>query len=248
MSFKNKVVIVTGASSGIGAATAVEFSSQGAKVIMVGRNETKLTKVASKCSHPLVLLADMAKDEDVKRIVDQTIKKFGQIDIVVNNAGLSRNGGLLEDNIMEAYDTIMNVNVRGLVYLTSLAAPYLAKTKGNVVNISSAAAFFTPPIAGAISYYISKAAVCHFGACAAAELAPYGIRVNTVSPGPVKTDLFENCNIDIKYKDFEKLVALGRVSEPKEIADVILFLASDKAKGITGSDFLADNGMVIKRG
>lgn len=103
-------------------------------------------------------------------------------------------------------------------------------------------------VAGAISYYVSKAAVCHFSACAAAELAPHGIRVNTVSPGPVKTDFFENCGIDIKYEDFEKMVSLRRVSEPEEIADLVLYLASDKARGITGSNFLADNGMVIKRG
>lgn len=131
MGFKNKVVIVTGASSGIGAATAVAFSNHGAKVVMVGRNEVKLTKVASKCSHPLIILADVSKDEDVKRIISETIKNFGQIDVLVNNAGLSRNGGLLESKeLMKAYDTIMNINVRSLVYLTSLAAPYLAKTKG----------------------------------------------------------------------------------------------------------------------
>ncbi|XP_023941448.1 3-oxoacyl-[acyl-carrier-protein] reductase FabG-like [Bicyclus anynana] len=247
MSFKNKVAIVTGASSGIGAAIAVAFSLQGAKVVMVGRNEAKLTKVAAKSFKPHVILADVTKDADVKRIVDETIKKFGQIDILVNNAGLSRNGGLIENDIMPAYDTIMNVNVRAVVNLTSVASQHLAKTKGNVVNISSAAALFTPVVAGAISYYISKAAINNFGACAAAELAPHGIRVNTVSPGPVKTDIFENSGIDIKYEDLEKVVALGRVSEPEEIADVVLFLASDKAKGITGSNFLADNGMVIKR-
>ncbi|XP_023953302.1 uncharacterized oxidoreductase SSP0419-like [Bicyclus anynana] len=215
MSFENKIAIVTGASSGIGAATAVAFSLQGAKVVMVGRNEAKLTKVAAKCSKPLVILADVTKDADVKRIVDETIKKFGQIDILVNNAGLLRNGGLIENDIMPAYDAIMNVNVRGVVNLTSLASQHLAKTKGNVVNISSAAAFLTPMVPGSLSYYISKAAINHFGACAAAELAPHGIRVNTVSSGPVKTDLFENSGIDVKYEDFEKVVALGRVSEPE---------------------------------
>ncbi|CAH2240052.1 3-oxoacyl-[acyl-carrier-protein] reductase FabG-like [Pararge aegeria] len=250
MSLKNKVVIITGASSGIGAATAVAFSAQGANVAMVGRNEAKLTKVATQCSKPLVLAADMAKDDDVKRIVEQTINKFGKIDILINNAGKTGRSKLLDNSIdmIKAYDAIMNVNVRGLVYITSLAAPYLAKTKGNIVNISSTVAFFAPAEAGAINYYISKAAVHHFGACAAAKLAPHGIRVNTVSPGPVKTDLFENSGRNANYETLAKLVSLGRVSEPEEIADVILFLASDKAKGITGSDFLADNGMLIKRG
>ncbi|XP_034836379.1 3-oxoacyl-[acyl-carrier-protein] reductase FabG-like [Maniola hyperantus] len=248
MGFKNKVVIVTGASSGIGAAIAVAFSSQGAKVVIVGRNEVKLGKVHDQCSSDtLAILADVAKDEDVRRIVELTIKKFGQIDILVNNAGLGRVASLHDSNIMEAYDTIMNVNVRGLIHLTSLAAPHLAKTKGNIVNISSVSALMTPSIPGMINYYVSKAAVSHFGRCAAAELAPLGIRVNTVSPGPVKTDFLDNADMNFSWDKASKQTCLNRVSEPEEIADLVLFVASDKARGITGSDFLSDDGILIKR-
>ncbi|XP_034835617.1 meso-2,3-butanediol dehydrogenase-like [Maniola hyperantus] len=248
MGFKNKVVIVTGASSGIGASVAIAFSAAGAKVVMVGRNETKLKKVAAQCNKPLVIIADVTKDDDVKRIMDETIKKFGQLDILINNAGLSRVGNIMEaDNMMKSYDIIMNTNVRGLVHITSLAAPHLAKTKGNIVNISSVAALITPTFKGTTNYYISKAAVNHFGACAAAELAVDGIRVNTISPGPVRTDFITNAKLDADYEVIKTKNVLNRISEPEEIADLVLFVASDKAKGITGSNFLSDNGMLVKR-
>ncbi|XP_023941427.1 3-oxoacyl-[acyl-carrier-protein] reductase FabG-like [Bicyclus anynana] len=247
MGFKNKVVIVTGASSGIGAAIAIAFNNQGAKVVMVGRNEAKLNKVAAKCCKPLVLIADVAKDDDVKKIIEQTIKKFGQIDILVNNAGLARNAPILDDKLMQAYDTIMNVNVRGLVHMTSRAAPHLAKTKGNIVNISSVVSYIPPPVPGMMSYCISKAAVSHFTRCAAAELAPQGIRVNTVSPGPVKTDFLDNAKLDFSWDAAADTTALKRVSEPEELAELVLFVASDKSVGVTGSDFLSDNGVLLHR-
>ncbi|XP_023936208.1 3-oxoacyl-[acyl-carrier-protein] reductase FabG-like [Bicyclus anynana] len=248
MGFKNKVVIVTGASSGIGASTAIAFSAAGAEVVMVGRNEAKLKSVAAKCKNPLVLIADMRKDDDVKRIMDQTIKKFGRLDILINNAGLSSTGDIMDsESMMKSYDIIMDTNVRGLVHMTSVASPHLAKTKGNIVNISSVAALITPTFKGTINYYVSKAAVNHFTACAAAELAPHGIRVNTISPGPVRTDFIANAKLDADYDYIKTKNALNRITEPEEIADLILFVASDKGKGVTGSNFLSDNGMLVKR-
>ncbi|XP_023936224.1 17-beta-hydroxysteroid dehydrogenase 14-like [Bicyclus anynana] len=248
MEFNNKVVIVTGASSGIGASTAIAFSAAGAEVVMVGRNEAKLKSVAAKCKNPLVLIADMRKDDDVKRIMDETIKMFGRLDILVNNAGLSSTGHLMEsDNMMKAYDITMNTNVRGLVHMTSVAAPHLAKTKGNIINISSVVALITPSVIGSINYFVSKAAVNHFTQCSAIELAPYGIRVNTVSPGPVRTDFITNAKLNADYEVIKTKSALNRISEPEEIADLILYIASDKAKGITGSNFLSDNGVMVKR-
>ncbi|XP_045771001.1 3-oxoacyl-[acyl-carrier-protein] reductase-like [Maniola jurtina] len=247
MSFTNKVVIVTGASSGIGAAVAVAFSAAGAKVVIVGRNESKLASVAARCSNPLVIRGDITKDEDVRAVIDETVKKFEKLDILINNAGLSKIASILKGDMMTAYDSIMDTNVRALVQLTTLAAPYLLKTKGNIVNISSIAAVLTPVYPGAINYCVSKAAVTHFGACAAVELAPHGVRVNTVSPGPVNTDFIENTKAPITLDDHKKYTCLKRVSEPEEIADLVLFLASDKAKGITGSNFVSDNGSIIKR-
>ncbi|XP_046978459.1 3-oxoacyl-[acyl-carrier-protein] reductase FabG-like [Vanessa cardui] len=248
MSFKNKVVIVTGASSGIGASTAIMFSKEGAHVVMVGRNETKLSAVAAKCSSPLVIRADVGNDDDARRIVNETIDKFGQIDVLVNNAGMSvENGGLLGGDMMKAFDTILNVNLRAVVHLTSLAAPHLVKTKGNVVNISSIGGTSTFSNPGVTNYCVSKAALNHFTVCAAAELGPHGVRVNTISPGPVRTDILENTNNSVTWDSLIPFTLLNRVSEPEEVADLILFIASDRAKSITGVNYVTDNGMLIKR-
>ncbi|CAG9564415.1 unnamed protein product [Danaus chrysippus] len=248
MSFKDKVVIVTGASSGIGAATAVGFSSEGARVVMVGRNESKLASVAARCNKPLVVRADVGNDEDAKRIIDQTIEHFGQIDILVNNAGIGAWGTLVSGKLVESYDTVMQVNLRAVVNLTSLASPHLIKTKGNVINISSIGGLLPASGKSGLSMYaVSKAAINHFGACAAAELAEYGVRVNTVSPGPVVTDILDNSKSSITWDDFKKMTALDRVSQPEEIADLVMFLASDKAKAITGSNYVSDNGVSVKR-
>ncbi|XP_026498320.2 meso-2,3-butanediol dehydrogenase-like [Vanessa tameamea] len=247
MSFKNKVVIVTGASSGIGAAAAIAFSADGARVVLVGRDNTKLKAVAAKCTNPLVILADLSKDEDVKRIVDETIKKFGQLDVLVNNAGMAVLASLLEGDMMKSYDTVMNVNVRAVVYLTNLAAPYLIKTKGNVVNISSVSGYLTPFTSSTINYNISKAALNHFTACAATELGLHGVRVNGICPGPVRTDFFSNNKYSTSWDDLSNITQLGRVSEANEIADLIMYLASDKAKSITGSNHVIDCGTMLKR-
>ncbi|CAH2092357.1 unnamed protein product [Euphydryas editha] len=248
MSFKNKVVIITGASSGIGAAAAKMFSDEGARVVMVGRNETKLSAVAKQCSSPLVIRADIANDDDARRVINETINNYGKIDILVNNAGMTmQNGGLLGSDMMQSYDTITKINIRAPVHLTSLAAPHLIKTKGNVVNVSSVAAVKAPAGPGHTNYFISKAALNHFTVCAAVELGGYGVRVNTLSPGPVKTDFFENAKSTTDVESFRPLTILNRVSEPEEMADLVLYLASDRARGVTGSNYINDNGMIIKK-
>ncbi|XP_045454139.1 estradiol 17-beta-dehydrogenase 8-like [Melitaea cinxia] len=248
MDFKKKVVIITGASSGIGAQSAIAFSKAGAQVVMIGRNETKLREVASKCTNPLVIRADIAIDDDAKRIINETIKTFGQLDVLVNNAGLSNSlGSILEGDLMKSYDSIMSVNLRAVVYLTNLAAPHLIKSKGNIINISSVAGYLSPFSPQAISYCVSKAAVNHFTVCAAVELGAHGVRVNGICPGPVRTDFIANANYKSSWDHYTKYTVLGRVSEPDEIADLIMFLASNKAKGITGSNYVSDNGVMIKR-
>ncbi|KAI5633649.1 enoyl-(Acyl carrier protein) reductase domain-containing protein [Phthorimaea operculella] len=251
MSFKNKVVLVTGASSGIGAATAILFAKEGADVSMVGRNQKKLDAVAAKVSSvgkaPLVINADVSKDDDVKRIITETIAKFGKLDVLVNNAGFSKPGTILDGKVLESYDAIMSVNVRAVINLTTLAAPHLAATKGNIVNISSAASLLTPSRPFFIAYYVSKAALDHFTRGAALELASSGIRVNSVNPGPVKTDFMENANVDIKFDDYALVTPLKRVSDSEEIAELIMYLAGEKARGITGSVYVNDNGYSLRR-
>ncbi|CAH2051678.1 unnamed protein product, partial [Iphiclides podalirius] len=156
----------------------------------------------------------MSKDADGKRTVDETIRKFGRIDVLVNNAGAAERVDITCENFIEVYDRIVNVNLRGVVYITHLAIPHLIKSKGNIINISSVAV----------------------------------VRVNTVSPGPVRTDIINHPTMgSVTWEKFAERTALKRVSDPVEIADLILFLASDKSRGITGSDFVSDNGMVITK-
>lgn len=248
MSFKGKVVIVTGASSGIGAATAIKFSAEGANVVLIARNEAKLADIAKKCKNPLTLRADVSKDEDCQKIIDETIKKFGQIDVLVNNAGTGLGtNGLIGGIDMKGYDQIMSVNLRSAIHLTGLAVPYLIKSKGNIINISSVAGKMPPSKPEFMFYSISKAGMDHFTVCAAAELGKHGVRVNTVSPGPVVTDFLDNSDLNFKWDDTKHLTILNRVSQAGEIADLVIFLASDKAVAITGSDFVTDNGALVKR-
>ncbi|XP_063545391.1 3-oxoacyl-[acyl-carrier-protein] reductase FabG-like [Cydia strobilella] len=254
MSVSGKVVLVTGASSGIGAAAAVLFAKRGACVVLVGRNEGKLAGVAQQCAHhgpqPLVIKADVADESEASTIVQQTIEKFGKLDVLINNAGISRQGAsLLEGNILEAYDVVMKTNVRAAIHLTTLAAPHLIKTKGSIINTGSTSALRVPTVLSLTSYCVSKAALDHFTRCAALELAPYGVRVNSVNPGPVKTDMLENCgweNADAIWENYKERTALNRIGEPEEIAELMLFLASDKARSITGSMYLSDNGYLLK--
>ncbi|XP_049694218.2 17-beta-hydroxysteroid dehydrogenase 14 [Helicoverpa armigera] len=249
MSFQDKVVIVTGSSSGIGAAIAVQFAEEGAKVAIVGRKQEKLNNVAKKCGKPLVLVADVSKDEDAKRIVDETLRAFGKIDILVNNAGIADPASIQSEHAMAVFDKVMTTNLRSAVYLTHLAAPHLVKTKGNIVNISSVAAYRTVS-KDMFAYCASKAGLDHFTRAVALELASSGVRVNTINPGPVLTDVFENMGATREqqaafFKGVGQTMPLKRVSIPEEIGDLVLFLASEKARAITGSNFVSDNGAML---
>ncbi|CAK1590609.1 unnamed protein product [Parnassius mnemosyne] len=248
MSFKNKVVFISGASSGIGAATAKEFSKEGAYVVIVDRNETKMEKVAAECESygkkPLVIKADVSEDDEAKAAIDKTIQKFEKLDILVNNAGILRYGNLIDGRILEAYDEVMATNLRAAIHLTSLAVPHLIKTKGSIVNISSiAGSHVVSPLV--VAYSVSKAGLNHFTRGAALELASYGVRVNAISPGPVYTDIYENAGPVHPIDNSNIETPLGTISDPIEIAHLVLFLSGDKAKAITGSNYVSDNGYLL---
>uniref|UniRef100_A0A2H1V3T7 SFRICE_018433 n=1 Tax=Spodoptera frugiperda TaxID=7108 RepID=A0A2H1V3T7_SPOFR len=246
MSFANKVVLVTGGSSGIGAATAILFSREGANVVIVGRNETKLSETAKKCSDPLVIKADITNMEDAKRIIDETIQAYGKIDVLVNNAGIVRDGSILDENILETFDELMETNLRALFHMTHLAVPHIIETKGNIVNISSIAGKIYPD-ACLMAYGVSKAAVDHLTRGLALQLAKYGVRVNNISPGPTVSDVLINAGNDTPWEALAPTLPLGKVCDAEEIADVILFLASDKARSITGVDYVVDNGKMLTK-
>lgn len=244
--FKNKIVLVTGGSSGIGAATAALFAKEGASVAIVGRNVVKLKEVAQKCttygSQVLTIKADVTKDEETDNIVKQVIDKFGKLDVLVNNAGILREADIHSELFLDTFDEVMNVNIRAPARITRHAVPYLIQSKGNIVNVSSIAAIrvLRP---NCIAYRTSKAALNHFTRACALEFAKHGVRVNSVSPGPTETNIFDG--LAVGADALKEQTALKKISESEEIADLIIYLASDKAKSITGSDYVVDNGSLI---
>lgn len=247
MSFKNKIVIVTGASVGIGAAIAIAFAKEGANTVLVARNKENLKGVAEKCkafgTTPLIVPADLSNDVDTAKIIPETIAKFGKLDILVNNAGILRKSSLNDATFSTSFEEILTTNLRPIITLTEMATPYLKASRGNVVNISSVLA--RKVLVEYVAYGMLKAALDFFSYGAALELGKHDVRVNIISPGPVKTEIFVRCGINVPYEEIGIPTILNRWGEPKEIADLVLFIANDKAKSITGSNFTADNGCLL---
>lgn len=244
--FSGKVALITGASSGIGAATAILFSKLGATLSLTGRNMDNLQKTADSCvgTKPLLIQADLMSETDTATLVQKTIEAFGQLDILVNNAGVLEMG-TIENTSLEQYDRVMSVNVRSLYQLTMLATPELIKTKGNIVNISSVNGIRSFP--GVLAYNVSKAAVDQLTRCVALELAPKQVRVNSVNPGVTVTELQKRGGLsDEKYEAFlehsKTTHALGRPGEASEVAQAIAFLASNEASFTTGVSLAVDGG------
>ena len=242
----NKVAIVTGASSGIGKATAQLFSRSGALLALAARSEQDLNKVSKGLEQEnLVVPTDVTKESDCRNLVQKAADHFGKIDILVNAAGVIMTGSI-EDTKLEEWDKMFDINVRAVFYLTQLALPYLIKAHGNIVNVSSVTGLRAFP--GVLSYCASKAAVDQFTRCVSLELASKGVRVNAVNPGVVRTELHKRGGMDDeKYSQFLEHSAnvthpLGRVGNPEEIAELILFLASEKASWITGVTYAVDGG------
>lgn len=249
--FSNKVVLITGASSGIGAETAVEFSKLGAYVVITGRNKSKLDGVVSLCEEvspnnlkPTLVIADMNNEQDIKNIIKVTIDSFQKLDVLVNNAGILETGSI-ETTSLEQYDRVMSTNVRGPYYLSMLATPHLVKSKGNIVNVSSVTGIRSFP--NVLAYCMSKSALDQFTRCVALELAPKGVRVNAVNPGVITTGIHKKGGMsEEEYEEFLKKCAqthaIGRPGYANEVSAVITFLASDAASNITGATLPVDGG------
>ncbi|KAF5295299.1 hypothetical protein FQA39_LY13164 [Lamprigera yunnana] len=249
MNFANKVVLITGASSGIGAATAKKFAALGASLALTGRSLDNLKKVASDCQvhqipPPFIVTGELTNECDTKAILDSTIKHFGRLDILVNNAGIIEQGSI-ETTSLEQYDRLMNTNVRSVYHLTMLAVPYLIETKGNIVNVSSVNGVRAFP--GVLAYCLSKASIDQLTRCTALELASKQVRVNCVNPGVIVTNLHKRSGMnEEQYQQFLKRTkethAMGRPGNVSEVAATIAFLASDDASNITGASLPVDGG------
>ena len=246
MAFAGKVILVTGASIGIGAATAINFAQLGATLALTDRPGQNFDAVVEKCksSKTFVVSADITKPADVKTIVESTIKQYNRIDVLVNNAGIFETG-TIENTSLEQYDRIFNLNVRGVYNMTMLACPHIVKAKGNIVNVSSVVGLRSFP--NILAYCMSKSAVDQFTRCTCLELAPKQVRVNAVNPGVIVTDLFKSGGmtdeeVEAFFENAKQTHALGRPGDPSEIAKAIAFLASDDASFITGVTLSVDGG------
>ena len=245
---EGRAALVTGATSGIGHATALRFAESGALVALVGRDGESLSRTASEVAarggEAVEIQADVTVEPDARRAVESAVERFGGLDILVNAAGILSNG-TIETTPLAAWDEMMNINLRSVFHLMQLAVPHLEQRRGNIVNVSSVTGLRAFP--GVLAYCVSKAGVDQLTRCAALELAPKGVRVNAVNPGVVVTEVHKRGGMsEEKYADFlehsKTTHPLGRVGAATEVADLILFLASDRAAWITGATYSIDGG------
>jgi len=245
---RNKIAVVTGASSGIGRATALLFARNGSDVVAVGRNENELNALRDEASDGAgslkIHVGAVTEATQVDRLVSETSDTFGRIDVLVNSAGIIKNGSV-ENTSLDDWDKMMNVNLRSAFYLIQKCIPSLETCKGNIVNVSSVAGPRAFP--NVLAYCVSKAGIDQLTRCASLELAPKGIRVNAVNPGVVVTNLHKRGGMS--EEDYSTFVAnaknthpIGRAGRPEEVADLIYFLASEKASWITGATYEIDGG------
>ena len=235
-----KTAIVTGASRGLGGGIAIGLAEAGADIVGIGISDMSEVqeKVESLGRKFYGITADFSDLEAVKQSAHEAIKLAGKIDILVNNAGMS-SSTKIEDYTVEEYDKIADLNMKGVFICSKEIVSYLKETKGNIINISSMVSIYGQP-AGCV-YPMSKFAVNGLTKSLSRELAPVGVRVNAVAPGITKTDMVASLP-DEMIKPLIATIPLGRIGEPKDIANACLFLASDMASYVTGEIMQVDGG------
>ncbi|KAK0406816.1 hypothetical protein QR680_018824 [Steinernema hermaphroditum] len=255
MRFSGKVAIVTGSTSGIGQATVLLLAAEGAKVVIHGRSAEKIEATLKmlkdkgvKSENVMVMRGEIQEDNLVEYLVERTVQKFGRIDILVNNAGL---GGApkMDPSSMQTYDLLQDVNVKSVIKLTNLVLPYLEKTKGNIVNVSSVLAYYPAPTL--LYYAMSKAALDHFMRSSTETFAKKGVRINNINPGYIRTDFLNQMDVPKEVQQhlastYNTIHPFGRVGVPSDVAKPIAFLASDDASYVNGVTLTVDGGQVLK--
>ena len=246
--FEGKTVIVTGSSSGIGEAIARRFAAEGANVVLNARSRDDLEKVAAdfEDNRTLVVDGDVGKSEFASRLVEETVERFDGLDVLVNNAGVGA-FGMLADASDEDIDKVIDINVKGVLYLCRAAIPHLAKSKGSIITTSSVSGLggdWVLPI-----YNASKGAVTNLTRSLALQLGGQGIRVNAVCPSLTRSEMSSGImDNDALMKAFLRRIPLGRPGEPEDVAGPVLFLASDDARFVTGVNLAVDGGVSASNG
>ena len=246
--FGKKLVLVTGATSGIGKAAALRFAQAGASIAAVGRDEQALLQLQNQIEIPgaqyLAIAADLSQAREADAVIAKTLERFGAIDVLVNAAG-HISSGTIENTSLPAWDKMFEINLRAPFLLMQKALPSIIARRGNIVNVSSVTGLRAFP--GVLAYCVSKAGLDQLTRCAALELAAKGVRVNAVNPGVVVTQIHKRGGMtENEYEAFlqhsKTTHPLGRVGQAEEVAELIFFLASERASWITGATYSIDGG------
>lgn len=243
----NKVAVITGAGRGIGKAIAVHFAKKGAKVVLNYRSslaqvEELLDAIQKDGGEAIAIQADVSKEEEAKKLIEEAVKHFGRLDVLVNNAGITKDNLLMRMSEAD-FDTVLDTNLKGTFFCTKHASSIMLKQRsGKIINISSVVGV-TGNI-GQANYAASKAGVIGLTKAAARELASRGITVNAVAPGFIATDMTDALSDKVREATLEH-IPLKRYGKVEEVAGVVGFLASEAADYITGQVILVDGGMAI---
>jgi NAD(P)-dependent dehydrogenase (short-subunit alcohol dehydrogenase family) len=250
MIMKGQVVLITGALTGIGRATALAFAREGARLVISGRRDEEGRKLEAELRSLGVeaeyVRSDVRHEDDVRGLIDRTVARFGRLDVAINNAGTEGKTGPITEQTAESYAAIFDTNVLGmLLCLKHELRVMLPQRHGSIVNVSSVAGH--RGFAGASVYVASKHAVEGLSKSAALEAAEAGVRVNIVAPGPIETGMLKRfTGTEERKAGLVARVPLGRVGGPEEVAQAIVFVASGKASFTTGTTIAVDGGIMAQ--
>ncbi|CAG2175086.1 unnamed protein product [Oppiella nova] len=251
--FTGKVVLVTGSSSGIGEGITKLFSILGANVVVTGRKEADVQRVAKEVQElspkklkPLEVVGDLTQTEFINTLISNTIKTFGKLDVLVNNAGSGSQNNITQKDVMQVWDQIFAIDLRAVVELIHESVPHLEKTNGTIIDISSFLAL--APMAQTLAFGPAKAGLDMITRVLALELGAKGIRVNAINPGIIHTTDTPDPMTALIYEVGKKIAPLKRLGQPLDIAKAVAFLASSDASFITGANLVVDGGVVYNVG
>lgn len=249
---KGKVAIVTGAGGGVGKAISKRLSSEGCKVVMLGRSRTKLQKAASEIGNKkntMTVIADITKEAEVLSAIDQTINSFDKIDILVNNAGIINDPMPFHEMTEDQWDDLVKTNLFGTFKMTQAVIPVMMKNGGgSIVNISSVLGIRAIPRVPLSVYAVTKAGVIMFTRSIAVEYGQYKIRCNCIAPSTIRSSIIEPYLQDEEAKKvLESTFPLRVIGEPDDIAGAVAYLCSDDSKWVTGTIMMVDGGLSAKQ-